>query len=393
MKKYKVHMSDDTRRQLESIGYRDGDPIPGDLGARLQEVVAEAQRERDEANLETSDLAVGYKPVQPKFVDITSLPPEKQAEMRQYLQEYKEEVARRKAEEAAIDDADQAIPENIRGPSRDVMRDQILAGNAAAAARQGVAESIAIDDRPRSSGLPPAGIEIPEGKKYAGSLGVSNVGQKIERLAQQARELPPAPTPEPTTEPAPTTGVLHTHTNCQRCAWPLDTPFELHPTLDDKQGFLAAVLGLGRFEKEYDLLGGNLTVRFRSLTSKESQIVQQQLGAMVRSGEIMGDAEYWTSLMEYRLALSTSQIAVGGNVVYSSPPFVEWEQKNQPAEGDPVLPTAIPRMLDCLYTSGLTQEPIRRIVGKAHQEFQRLVEMLEEMTNDSDFWKGIGLPG
>jgi hypothetical protein len=49
-------------------------------------------------------------------------------------------------------------------------------------------------------------------------------------------------------------------------------------------------------------------------------------------------------------------------------------------------------MRDWFYKEIVTQEPLRRIIGQQHREFQRLVEALEAMTSDSSFWKGIELP-
>ena len=56
-------MTDHTRQQLTAVGWKDGDPIPGDLGARLREIQLEVAAERSKAKLEGSELAAGWKPV------------------------------------------------------------------------------------------------------------------------------------------------------------------------------------------------------------------------------------------------------------------------------------------------------------------------------------------
>lgn len=400
MKMGKVHMTDHTRKQLEAVGWKEGDPVPGDLGARLQEIQREVIEERQAAKLEGSELAAGWTPPKTSFVNITDLPPEKQAEIGQYLREYKEQIAQEEQMAAAVDAADASIPENVQGATRDLMRNQILAGDAALAAREAQrtgqrVESTVIDDRVKTT-QPPAGMQVPEGKNYAGAIGIPSVSDKIETLkARQAaaETAPPPPQPAAPAQPAPATGVAEPHAaTCQRCHWPLQLPFNVEISMQDKQAFLAAVLGLARFEKRYDLMGGNLSVIFRSLSSQETALLQQQLGAMIRSGEIIGDGEYIANMHEFRLVMSIKQIMVGQNVMYTVPDLLSWEKDNPPQENDKLLPTAIPRMRDYLYAKGATQEPVRRVLGQTHSTFQRLVEALEFMTNDPDFWKGIELP-
>lgn len=397
MKMGKVHMTDTTRKQLLAVGWKEGDPVPGDLGQRLQEIQREVIEERQQAKLDGSALAGDWKPVESKFVNITDLPPERQAEIGQYLADYKQQVADEKRMEAAVSDADSTIPENIQGTTRELMRNQILAGEAAMAARTaGPAggESVVIDDRVQTT-APPAGIKVPEGKTYAGAFGTPSVSDKIEELkARQAAAATPQPQAaktqqSPVQEKAPETGVETPHAaTCQRCHWPLQIPFDVEISTQDKQGFLAAVLGLARFEKRYELLGGSLSVIFRSLSSQETAILQQQLGAMVRSGESIGDGEYWANMHEFRLVMSIRQIMIGQNVIYAVPDLLTWA-KEHPSTEEVIHPTALPRMRTYLYAEGAKQEPVRRILGQTHAKFQRLVEALEFMTNDPDFWNGI----
>jgi len=398
MKTGKVYMSDFTKKQLQAVGWKPGDPVPGDLGQRLQEIQAEVVKERQEADLENSELAAGWTPPVASFVNIEDLPPEKQDEIRGYLAEYKEQMAQQAAHDEAVANVDASIPENVQGEQRAIMRNQILQGQAAMAARQAgqpTGESVVIDDREQTT-APPADMQVPEGKTYAGSIGAPSVADKIEHLKQQqaTAQQPEQPAASPTPEPSQhvSAGAVGQMVHCPRCAWNVNLPFDVKPTETDKQKFMAAVLGLARFEKKYDLLGGKLAVFFRSLTSEESAILQQRLGAMVRSGESIGDGEYWAHLMEFRLVMSVSRIEIGGNITYQVPPLQEWARTHPAADGSPVLPTDIPRLRDYFYKEGPTQEPVRRILGQTHRNFQRLVELLEVMTNDPDFWEGIELP-
>ncbi len=393
----KVHMTDETRRQLEIVGWKDGDSIPGDLGVRLQELQRELIEERQQATLEGSPLAADWKPVQSSFVKIEDLSPAKQAEIRQYLQEHNAEIAQQRAMAQAQESADAEIPESVQGPQRDLMRDQLLAGDAAMAARQSARspnESIVIDDRQQTA-APPPDVKVPEGKTYAGSLGQPSVASKIEAANKRQRDFEreqAGSPPPPVTADKPSAGGTPERTVCQRCSWPLAIPFEVVPTIEDKQGFLAAILGMSRFEKQFPLLNGNLVVFFRSLTSDETATIQNQLGAMVRSGALRGDGEYWGCMHEFRMIVSISRIVVGGNTVYAVPSLKEWAAANPPWPNKDVEPTPIPQLKEYFYLKGATQEPVRRMLGQVHQEFQRLVEALEFMSSDPDFWIGIELP-
>lgn len=364
----KVHMTDMVRKNLEAVGWKDGDPIPGDLGVKLREIQQELIKEQETAKLQDSPLAANWKPVQASFVNIVDLPPEKQAEIRSYLQEYKEEIATQAEIEKQNEEIERQIPGSIQGEQRDIMREQIAQGRAAQALR----------------------------------AQRQTAGQQIESVIVDDRDAAPAattaatasaPSPPPPAEPVaalPSSGVPE-HTNCQRCNWPLDTPFDVEPTQADKEGFLAAILGLGRFVKQYALLGGNFVLSLRSLSSKESAMVQQQLGAMLRSGEIAGDGAYWAHMIEYRMVLSVATITVGGNVVYNVPDIEKWNTETPPTKDDVIHPTPIPRLCEYFYKVGAPQEMIRRIIGQEHAKFQRLVEALEAMTSVSDFWQGIEL--
>lgn len=355
-----VTVSDYTRRQLETIGWKEGDPIPGDLGLKIQEIQKEVETSRAD-RLEDSELAKGWQPPKPNFVDITQLPPEKQQELAAYLQEHKREVAERASEAATVQAADAQIPQNIQGEQRDLMRDQIVQSMAAKAASEQPG-SILVDD----SGAKP-------------------VQPSQSTAAPSPPQQAPAVTPVENNPPGPV--------HCPRCLWPVKTPFDTQYTEEDKKGFLAATLGLKRFEKKYSLMAGNLEIFFRSLTTKETETIQVQTAAFTRDGVINGEGAYWLHVMAYRLALSVSKIVIGGNVIYTCDSFLDWCKSNPAVDGSKIEATDLPRFLEMFQEKGPQHEPIRRILSTEHQKFQRLVEFLEVMSLEPDFYKGIVLRG
>jgi len=422
-----VVMSDWTRKQLQAVGWNEGDPIPGDLGARLKEIQAEVIQEKQDAKLEDSEVAAGWKPPKASFVNIEELPDDKKEEIAGYLAEYKQQVEEEAAAKAAGQVIEDRIPENVQGPMRELTKQQIAAAEAAKTEREAGRQSTIVDDREevQATTEPPAGVKVPDGKKYGGSIGAPSVADKIEKLKRDQEQAQEAASVEKLEESvdrlektvdAVTTGPIgHEHlSHCPRCIWPLDMPFDIEPSKEDKMGFMASILGVNRFEKKYELMGGNLVGYYRSLTTEEAATLQYQLGTDVRNGDIRGDGEYMAWLMEYRLVMSLSRVEVGGNVVLHVPTIVEWAKENPPPKTPEVEPpppeeanteeafmafgrrrqvskTPLPRMREWFYQQ-VTQEPMRRMLGQQHREFQRLVEGMEAMTSNESFWKGIELP-
>jgi len=95
------------------------------------------------------------------------------------------------------------------------------------------------------------------------------------------------------------------------------------------------------------------------------------------------------NMMELRLVASAAIIRVGGNAVYNADPLEGREPLPDPERPKEMAVTALPHMRRIFYDTGAKTESLRRIIGKAHQEFQRLTEALEAMADDSDFWSGI----
>jgi len=347
-----AHVTPHTREQLEAVGWTEGDPIPSDLGQRLKEIQAELAKE---VRLEDTELARNWKPVEAKIVNITELPEEQQQEVAAYLQEYKATVAEQARVQTHADEIEAQIPPSVQGEQRDIMRNQIQLGEQAKAAR--MQQSTVIDDREDL-------LEPPVSP-------ASETAPRSETPPSPMAELPPGPK------------------NCPRCQWPVRTPFDVEITTQDKQQFMAAMLGLNRFEKDYTLLGGSVVVRFRSLTSRETETVMLEIGHMMREGTSAGQGEYLLNLMELRMVASVAQLVVGGNHVYRAGVLEDEDIKEDPARPKIMPITALPIMRHKFYEGAAKTESLRRMIGKAHQEFQRLVEALEAMANDSDFWKGI----
>lgn len=218
-----------------------------------------------------------------------------------------------------------------------------------------------------------------------------------EEVAQQEAAVPPAepePAPEPKAEekkepeaaPAPAPVDPSLVVFCPRCGWDLRQKFDVVPTMRDKEDFLATLLGGVRFKKKYELFGGRLVVTFRSLLAEENKLIYRQLVLDQQKNKVATEAEWFVQMMDYRLACSLESVADKNGKVISAIPTLD-EMAFEPDKDEP-LATSLPKQLD-LINKTMAQEATRRLVGTHLRQFQRLVEALEAMALEPNFWNGI----
>lgn len=220
----------------------------------------------------------------------------------------------------------------------------------------------------------------------------------LEEAAEKKEEAPQEPAPEPKAETPPATDQATTaaqetaeETNlpvayCPRCGWDLRMKFEAIPTERDKEDFLATLLGGTRFKKKYELFGGRIVVTFRSLLAEENKLIYRQLVLDQQENRVATEAEWFVQMMDYRLACSLETIADKNGKVVAVVPTLD-EMSFTPDKEKP-LGTPLPQQLELINTT-LAQEATRRLVGTHLRQFQRLVEGLEAMALEPNFWNGI----
>ncbi len=318
------YYSDDTKRQLRAVGWTEGDPLPPNFGEALAAIRDEVAQETAKAYAELPEKMAGYVPPTNKIVDITTLPPAKQAEIRDWLAGYRNDVATLAAPQPAMQQ-------------------------------------------------PP--VQAPVQQAPVQQAPVQQAPQPVSQPTP-----PPAPAPEPE-------AVSSTPTHCSRCQWPVNLPFNVVATEQDKQQFLISILSGESYQKQYDLLGGTVRLRLRSLSIPESTAINLQLGYMVRAGIISGNLEYGLHNMLFRTVLGVEELKAGIHVLYTRTPLETFAASRQPAGEHP---TVLPEYTETV-NKALKSEPVVQIINKTYREFQRLVELLEEKTGESAFWNGIVL--
>jgi hypothetical protein len=134
------------------------------------------------------------------------------------------------------------------------------------------------------------------------------------------------------------------------------------------------------------MFGGKIIVTFRSLLAEENKLIYRQLVLDQQINKVATEAEWFTQMMDYRMACSLETIADKKGKVIASIPLLEemsWENtKDEP------LATPLPKQLE-LVNKHLAQETTRRLVGTHLRQFQRLLEGLEAMALEPNFWNGI----
>jgi hypothetical protein len=324
-----VHLSDFTKKTLEQFGWAVGEPIPADLGQLMLKM--------KETLPPSKNIDV--------LIDKELLSEEQTKQIVDYLATAKE-FGKRKQAVDALNEQTQNMDPSVAAVYQQLLQQQ---------------EPEIIDDRDEAPAPAPAEDPAP-------------------KVAEPEPTPPPLPVEAESNAAAP--DVLPF---CPRCGWDMRQQFETHPTDRDKEDFLATLLGGQRFTKTYELFGGKIIIRFRSLLADENKLIYRQLVLDQQENRVATEAEWFAQMMDYRLACALDTITQkDGKVVAVIPPLDEL--KVDP--GDNPLATALPKQLDLLNQT-VAQEVTRRLVGTHLRQFQRLVEALEAMALEPSFWNGI----
>lgn len=327
-----VYVSDFTKKTLEQFGWKTGDAIPADLGTlmiKMKETLPASKRD---------DV----------LVDKDVMSEEQVTQITGLLREAKE-IGRKKKQEEELDEQTKNMAPSVSEVYKKIVNSGDGDGPQIIDDREAVAEAQKKEVAP----------ETPPKKD-----------EKTETTTQ--------------TEPAEFKPSVVAY--CPRCGWDMRQKFDIVPTDRDKEDFIATLLGGTRFKKKYELFGGRIIVTFRSLLAEENKLIYRQLVLDQQINKVATEAEWFVQMMDYRLACSLETIADKKGKVIASIPLLEemsWDGKK-----DEPLATPLPKQLE-LVNQHLAQEATRRLVGTHLRQFQRLLEALEAMALEPNFWNGI----
>ncbi len=323
------YVSDFTKKTLHQFGWADGDPIPADLGETL--------------------LALKEK-----------LPPSSSVDVLIDI--------------AAMDEQDIKTVTDVLVGAKEYLRRK-TAAEEKAKITENMSESVR------------AAYE-----KFAGD----DSPQIVDDRETATEEPAPAAAPEPTAAEADEVpdsqsvgglGPMLIAPFCPRCGWDMMQKFDIEITEDDKVDFLATLLGGSRFKRNYELVGGKMVLRLRSVLGDENFLIQRQLLLDQNDGEILSADEWFLRMAEYRMACSLDAILDKDGKVLAANPELGDLQFTPPA--DKPTQTALVLARKQVNSGPLAHEVTRRLVAAHLRKFNRLVESLESMALEPSFWSGI----
>lgn len=318
-------------KTLRRIGWKEGMPIPESLKSQLDAAVL-AANEEIAAGESPPTADPSAKPLQVDTKDISELPPDKQAEINQ-----------------ALDDVLKA-PQAPPVPSGQL---------------EPPAPSAALDELEKSSQLNQVKPKVKTADDFDAKKGRINSD----------------------------TGTSELSRTCQHCGWDLLMPDTVKPTENEKQNFLQSVLGMKPYTQAYPLLGGNVVVRFRTLTTREIDACYQQLYTERDRGELVSDLDFVERITRLRLYLQIQRyyskdgtkfdhdLPDGLSRITNPNAEVCWDL-DMPDTKEPL------KLVEKhLQDNVLVNETVSRIVLQACNRFNRLVSKMEAMVDNENFWK------
>ncbi len=237
--------------------------------------------------------------------------------------------------------------------------------------------------------LPPEKIaELKDAIKSANksAAAIPMVNQSIPGLAKAMKVAQKAASYTPTEAKEDKPVEIPKPSLCSHCGWDTNNPDNIEITALDKQLFVASILGQKRFTKEFKLFGGKLKVVFRSITTKEMDLVIQQLTKDWNDGKIGGQAQSLAEAIKYRMYISLDTIDGENGIIHQLPEVADYEyDKNDVKDGGTVLPLIVDHLTDTV----LTMETLRSAVTKVYGTFVATESKLEAMAAAPSFWETI----
>lgn len=327
------------REELLFVGWTDNDPIPPNLLEVLQRLKQEAISDLEESLAEKPDKDVRKQLddiLRSKFAKITNLPPKQQMEAREYVEACIDAARLQAANASKRAEIDAKIPAAIQGEEREKIH--------AMAERRLMAESA-----PQS---PPPAAE-PQGSYIVDDRNT-------------AAPLPPE--------------TKH----CPCCHWDTSKPYQFEITKEDKERFVAALLGGKRFERTYTIFGGTVEIVYQSLTTAEINMLREELMFRSRHSEIVSDSGYLAAWVEGRLMMGIKEISRNGAPIVLLRDIHTWAAANPPAPTSKEI-TPIKRYTEYFY-SQVTQDYMRKLLMEKHKLFEQLEETLLARVDDPNFY-------
>lgn len=339
--------------KLERLGWKTGDPVPGNLSQIVERIKQDA--------IDSGRLPVDpdTPPLTPDVIEIEDLPEADQERIRRVILETKHAAKTLEAVKGLNPSIASALQTATQAEVKDRLSGPVQLGVPAGAMAAG----------------PPRGAKF-EAPDLAAQVRAVRGG------TEKATEPAPEPVKEPEKEPAKLKSP-----NCPNCGWHLERDDFIEVTREDKIAYLAVVLSCdatNRFVKTVSLFDGALKLTFKTLTVDEAKLALQQVGDDVKVGKIDGRLEFMNVHQEYRLVMTLDAIEIQDRGLVRLPAAIE----QKPTDNV----TALPDILAWLRAEVVVAEHLWMVITEEFFRFQRLTERLEVNAGNADFYNGIRLP-
>lgn len=319
--------------ELQSVGWKPGDPVPDNMASLYQRLQAHVQQEND-----IPDLPLNLPPVKvPEPVDINKLPTQQQKEAREaILQLHQQEQSKKKTEQ-----------------------EQQRLGT------------------------------LPESVQQAVNLANEATNKDRIEIVDDRGE-----TDSNRNEPTIDTGLMKGAKICSHCGWDNTHPDTTEPKWIDKNIFAQSMAGRKQFVKEYELFGGSLRVAFRQLAPGEIDALSTYLYQQDLNGRFTTPAHLYefANRMELFVQLVRFMPSEGGTIDLPegiSKKLNPTAQTFWEFENDVVDFSAIEQfMMSEIFTStGLIHA-----LALSFNEFKRFCVKMAAMSREASFWKATEEP-
>lgn len=168
---------------------------------------------------------------------------------------------------------------------------------------------------------------------------------------------------------------------CGHCGWDIRQSFN-SPAFDeeDKIRFIRHIMSSGRFYRDYELMGGQVVVRFRSRSQSEHEKIYAAALKQLNDGKLagLGDVQAW--MHGRNVAASVDALIDRGGEMPIEKKFDTINDRVESGEADPV---------DSLYHDVFSSRSTAfySMVWAAWMEFERLYGFLASRAHEPDFWK------
>lgn len=382
-------------RVMQSVGWKEGDPIPQNMAAILDAAAAEMIAD---ANEFVTPVPLDTPPVRDTTVPIESLPASERARISKIQQDMRQALAQENQERQLQQEQREMsqLPPSVREAAMLASKTSKQTQNAPtievdddiSKARQPAAQARRPEARPQARQAPTTGVATnPSAADFV--AGQYQTREQAEAYAQEVKNWEG--------EPA-ATGAAPSVQICRHCGWNQAQEDIPEPDYHDKMAFLQSVLGQKPFVKEYDLYGGAVQVTFRTLSTQEADACWKQVNHDVLKRNLTSELDMHEKVQRYRTCMQTLRLTSrefdheqpdGLTSVYNPNATAFWTFD---PESIPEGETPLPLVEEYMFKHVFRTETVGRTVTVILQQFNRLVAKMEAMVDNADFWKATGAP-